>query len=123
MAKLRAISVILALASGGLEARRQTPTDASVHVVEVLNCSRLVHYVRPIYPKNAKRRHIQGTVKLRAVISERGELCNIEVLQGDPVLVSAAEAAVKKWRYAPCLLNGKAVKLVTPIDVPFSLSQ
>jgi TonB family protein len=91
-------------------------------VAEVLNCSRLVHYVRPAYPKDAKRRHIQGTVKLRAVIGESGEIRN-RVLEGDPVLVPAAQRAVKRWRYAPCWLNGKAVELVTAIDVPFSLSQ
>jgi len=89
----------------------------------MLNYARFIHYVRPVYPKDAKRRHIRGTVKLRAVISVRGELRNIEVLKGDPMLVPAAQRAVKKWRYAPCLLNGKAVEPVISIEVPFTLSQ
>jgi protein TonB len=92
-------------------------------VGETLNCARLIHYVRPAYPKDAKRRNIQGTVKLRAVISVTSELRNIEVLSGDPMLVPAARRAVKQWRYAPCLLNGKAVEVVIAINVPFTLSQ
>ena len=88
-----------------------------------LNCSRLIHYVRPTYPKEAKRRHIQGTVKLRAVSSATGELRNLEVLDGDPILVPAALRAVKKWRYSACRLNGTAVEPVIAIDVPFTLSQ
>jgi len=57
------------------------------------------------------------------VISVRGELRNIEVLEGDPMLVPAAQRAVKKWRYAPCLLHGKAIEPVISIEVPFTLSQ
>ena len=89
---------------------------------ETLNCARLIHYVRPVYPKHAKRRRIQGTVKLRAVISAKGELLNIEVLSGDPMLVPAAQRAVKQWRYAPCTVNGEAVEVVIAINVPFTLS-
>jgi protein TonB len=92
-------------------------------VGSVLGCSRMVRYARPIYPKEAKRQHIQGKVKLRAVITVTGELRNIEVLEGDPVFVPAALRAVKRWRYAPCLLYGDAVELKTYIEVPFTLTQ
>ena len=123
MVERPAVSVTLLLASIGLHACCQSPADFSVHVVEILNCSRLVHYVHPIYPKDGKRRHVQGTVKLRAVIGENGELRNIEVLEGDPELVPAAKQAIRKWRYTLCLLNGKALEPITMIDVPFTLSQ
>jgi protein TonB len=83
----------------------------------------MVRYARPIYPKEAKRQHIQGKVKLRAVITVTGELRNIEVLEGDGVFVAAALRAVKKWRYAPCLLNGDAIEVKTNIEIPFTLTQ
>ena len=83
----------------------------------------MIRYVRPMYPKEAKRRHIQGIVKLRAVVSVRGELRNIEVLEGDPMFVPAALRAAKKWRFGPCLLNGDPVEPITSIDVPFTLTQ
>jgi len=61
-------------------------------------------------------------VKLRAAIGETGELRDIKVLEGDPALLPAAQRAVGKWRYTPCLLNGHAIEAVIWIEVPFTLS-
>ncbi len=62
-------------------------------------------------------------MKLRVLIGVKGEPRNIEVREGHPLLVPEALRAVKRWRYAPCLLNGSAVELVTEVDVPFTLTQ
>lgn len=123
MSSLDAIGVALLLAGGGFGARCQSPAAPKIHTGEVLGCGRLIHYVRPIYPKGAKRQHIQGVVKLRAVISVKGEPRNIDVREGDPVFVPAALRAVKRWRYSPCLLDGDPVEPITEIVVPFSLTQ
>ena len=92
-------------------------------VGSTLNCNKLVQYVRPTYPKEAKEKHIQGTVEVRAVITKAGDLRNLEVLKGDPRLVPAALTAVKQWRYTPCLLNGEAVDVITVVDLTFNLKQ
>lgn len=76
-----------------------------------------------MYPKEAKRQHIQGIVKLRVMISVKGEPRKIEVREGHPLLVPEALQAVKQWRYAPCLLNGDAVEVIAAIDVPFTFTQ
>lgn len=89
----------------------------------VPDCSRLVHYVRPVYPKEAKLKHIQGTVRLRVVVGTSSDIGKIEVLKGDPILVPAALRAVKMWRYSACLLNGNAVEWIASIEVPFTLTQ
>ncbi len=107
----------------GFVGHAQTPTDRIIHVDEMLNCPRLIRYVRPAYPKEAQRRHIQGTVKLRAMIGASGELRNIRVLEGDPWLVPAALRAVKKWRYSICRLHGTVLEPITSLDVAFNLSQ
>jgi protein TonB len=86
-------------------------------------CNVLAPQARPVYPEEAKEKRIQGTVKLRAVIARTGELRNIEVLEGDPLLVPAALTAVRQWRYAPCLMNSEPLEVVTPIDVNFNLNQ
>jgi outer membrane biosynthesis protein TonB len=57
------------------------------------------------------------------VIGTTGELRNIEVLEGNPILLPAALRALKKWRYSVCKLNGTAIEPITAIDVPFNLSQ
>jgi periplasmic protein TonB len=87
------------------------------------NCG-LVHYVRPAYPKQAKVARIQGVVKVEYVISETGEVRNLRVVSGDPVLVPAALAAVTKWRFAPCRVDGsEPVERRSQSDIPFTLSQ
>lgn len=117
MPRLSAIAVTLLLTGSGFgEAQK-------IRVGSAPDCSRLVHYVRPVCPREAKRRHIGGTVKLRAVVGASGDIGKIEVLKGDPILVPAALQAVKMWRYSACLLNGDAVGWIAVIEVPFSLTQ
>ncbi len=84
--------------------------------------ARLTRQVRPQYPQLARQARIQGTVKLSAVIAKDGTIQKLEVMSGHPLLVPAALAAVKQWRYRPTLLNGEAVEVLTNIDVNFTLS-
>jgi TonB family protein len=61
---------------------------------------RLVRSVPPAYPPLAKQAGLGGDVKLRLHINTAGEVDNIEVLSGHPLLVKAAIDAVRQWRYA-----------------------
>jgi periplasmic protein TonB len=61
-------------------------------------------------------------VKLEAVISETGEIVNLRVISGHPLLMNAALEAVAQWRYSPTLLNGTAVAVITTIEVNFRLA-
>jgi len=85
--------------------------------------AKLVRQPKPVYPPLAKQARIQGVVKLNAIISKDGTIQNLSVLSGHPLLVPAAMEAVKQWVYAPTLLNGEPVEVVTQIDVNFTLSQ
>ena len=42
-------------------------------------------------------------------------------MSGSPLLIAAAEDAVKQWKYQPTYLNGKPVEVLTEIDVKFTL--
>ena len=55
--------------------------------------------VSPTYPEIARRMNISGTVKLVVVVSPNGAVKSTKVLGGHPLLVSAAEDAVKKWKF------------------------
>lgn len=55
--------------------------------------------VSPAYPDIARRMNISGTVKLVVVVSPNGTVKSTKVLGGHPLLVSAAEDAVKKWKF------------------------
>ena len=75
------------------------------------------------YPVEAKQARIQGTVRFSALIGKDGTVKSLEVVNGHPLLVAAAEDGVKQWVYKPTLLNGQPVEVSTMIDVNFSLSQ
>ena len=82
----------------------------------------LIHRVEPGYPPLARAARVQGEVILTAVISVNGEIENLQLVSGHPMLVPAAISAVKQWRYKPYLLNGQPVEVETTITVIFSLS-
>ena len=82
----------------------------------------LIHRVEPAYPPLARAARIQGQVHLQAIISKQGAIEKLQVLTGHPMLVTAAVAAVRQWRYRPYILNGEPVEVETEIMVNFVLS-
>ena len=88
-----------------------------------VQAARLVNKVQPLYPPLARQTRISGTVKLHAIIGKDGTVQRLEVQSGHPLLVQAAQDAVRQWRYHPTLLNGEPVEVDTEIDVIFSLAQ
>jgi protein TonB len=82
----------------------------------------LLHRVQPIYPPLARTAHIQGEVVLFALISKSGNIDNLRVLSGHPMLAPAAVEAVSQWRYRPYVLNGEPIEVETQITVKFTLS-
>lgn len=82
---------------------------------------KLIYQVPPRYPQDAKDEHIQGTVRLEAIIGRDGSINELKVLSGDPLLVDAATQAVRKWRYKPTTIQGQPVEVVTEVDVNFHL--
>lgn len=82
----------------------------------------LIHKVQPEYPADAKDQHIQGVVSLRANIDKEGNVSNLELISGDPMLAPAAIEAVKQWKYRPYLLNGEPIAVDTAVTVNFTLA-
>jgi TonB family protein len=57
--------------------------------------------VTPEYPSIARQLNLQGKVKIETTISADGRVINTRVIGGNPVLASAAQDALKKWRFEP----------------------
>jgi len=79
--------------------------------------------VEPVYPMIARRARVQGRVTLRAVISAQGTIESLQVIDGHPMLVSAALDAVKQWRYKPYMLSGQRVEVETTVFVNFRIDR
>ena len=59
---------------------------------------------------------------LQAQISKTGDIENLQLVSGHPMLAPAAIEAVKQWKYKPYLLNGEPVEVETTVQVNFSLA-
>lgn len=97
-------------------------TPSVIRVGGQVEAAKVIYQPMPQYPPLAKMARIQGTVRLEAVIAQDGTIQDLKVLSGHPLLIPAALSAVKTWRYEPTLLNGVPVKVITEIDVNFTLS-
>ena len=82
----------------------------------------LIRKITPVYPALAKQARVQGQVRFTAIIGRDGAIQNLQVISGHPLLIPAAQDAVRQWQYRPTLLNGEPVEVVTQIDVNFTLS-
>ena len=78
--------------------------------------------VPPKYPEMARSNKIQGTVMLRATVSKEGNVTEVSVISGHPMLMGAALEAAKKWKYRPYQVGGKPVDVETTIQMNFQLA-
>ena len=97
-------------------------TPQRVRVSAGVTSGLLVHRVAPTYPPLARQARIQGTVILQAQISKTGDIENLQLISGHPMLAPAAIEAVKQWKYKPYLLNGEPVEVETQVQVNFTLA-
>jgi hypothetical protein len=62
---------------------------------------RVIYRTSPVYPPILKDKQIGGLVRILAVVTPAGAVKQTEGLGGNPVLVTASEAAVKQWKFQP----------------------
>jgi len=94
-----------------------------VRVSQGVAAGLILSKVPPIYPPLARQARVKGTVVLKALINQAGDVESLELVSGDPMLTPAALDAVKQWKYRPYLLNGNAVYVETQVTVNFALSE
>ena len=100
-------------------AKQDAPLRLGGNVME----AKILRRVMPLYPQLAKNARISGKVHLMSIIAKDGTIQKLEVIDGHPLLIGAAMAAVKQWVYRPTLLNGEPVDVIAPIEVNFTLTQ
>jgi TonB family protein len=113
-----------------IEAMKLTPTGETpppltlpqhVRVSAGVSQGLLVSKVPPEYPPDARDQRVQGTVILSVKIDKEGNVFNVELVSGHPMLAPAAIEAVRQWKYRPYVLNGEAVEVDTEVRVNFTL--
>jgi TonB family protein len=73
------------------------------------------------YPLLAQHMNVQGSVVLQAVIGADGIIQTLHVVSGPAILASAAQQAVREWRFKPVMQNGSPVETKARITVNFTI--
>jgi TonB family protein len=97
------------------------PTAANngpVRVAENVQAAKLISQPK-LAPQSAKAAHIQGTVRVQALIGTDGKVKNATVLSGPQPLQAAALENVRQRQYQPTIVGGKPVEVETEISIVF----
>ena len=106
-----------------LSASVQPTSNAAEHVKMSMDTSHVLERpVQPSYPMLARQMKVQGAVILQALIGADGAIQDLKVLSGPAILASAAQEAVRQWRFRPYLQNGVPVETEAKITVNFTIS-
>lgn len=96
----------------GLSYKFKEPQQKRVKQGRCLKCS------IPGYPETAEMDGCQGTVIYHGIITLRGKLSDLVLVYAPcTTLAVSARANLKRWRYAPTLLDGKPIIVETSIGV------
>ncbi len=78
----------------------------------------------PQYTQTARKKNVQGTVNVQAIIDREGCVVNIKVLKGLEEGMSAqAVKAIRTWVYRPAELLGEPVDVYYNLTVNFRLQR
>jgi protein TonB len=79
--------------------------------------------IRPMYPRDAALKGVEGWVKIEFTITAMGTVKNPRVIDAMPPRVFNREAirAIMKWKFKPRVLDGVAVDRTVTQTIDFSL--
>lgn len=78
---------------------------------------------KPEYPPLARQARIQGQVQIDAVLDEQGNVIEMKIVSGPPILYQAALDALKKWKYEPTYLNDQPIAVQMIVTITFQLGE
>lgn len=88
---------------------------------ENIQWPKLIHEVPPVYPMNfnAARPNNSDVVKLWGTVEADGSVSDLHVIQGTCPYVEATISAVKKWKFTPLIVDGKAQSTTYPFQYSY----
>jgi TonB family protein len=82
----------------------------------------IVNYSLPDLSPIARAAHIDGTVVVQVIVSEKGSVSEAHVLSGPAMLQQSALDAARRYTFTPALLHGKPVAVRMEIQMKFNLN-
>lgn len=78
-----------------------------------------VKRTNPEYSPMAKQMRIQGEVEVEVKISDSGDVADVKVLTGNPMLSAPVIKAVKDWKFTPFTEDGKPAAAIATLRFTF----
>ena len=75
----------------------------------------------PAYPSAAKAAGVEGTVIVTYVVTESGSVTGVRAVRGPAELRGVCEAAVRRWKFKPAMLDGRPVSVRRVARFPFRI--
>jgi periplasmic protein TonB len=82
---------------------------------------RLITKTKPVYPAEAFKKKVEGTVLVEILIGADGRVLRARVLESVPALDAAALEAVRQWAFVPAIKNGRPVATSALAPVSFRI--
>lgn len=115
-----AVVAAVALAATTLAAQ----TDKVFKPGDGVTLPRVVKEVKPVYTSAAMQQKIQGSVWLQIVVTEKGDVGDVEVtgsLDKEYGLDEQAVKAAREWKFEPGQKDGKPVPVAVTLELTFTL--
>lgn len=75
----------------------------------------------PAYPEEARKQGIDMVVVVKFVVTENGDVEDVKIVSGHPLLDPTVIDTVKAWKFTPGTLDGKRVRVARKMKFPFHL--
>ncbi len=84
----------------------------------------IIHQTEPVYPEEARRQRIQGTVESQIVVDESGHVQELKISSStNAIFNNAVTEALVKWTFRASRINGKASSCEMTVITEFSVKQ
>jgi TonB family protein len=78
----------------------------------------------PTYPTSLKQQGISGSVMIKFVVNKEGGVQDIEIVNSDHDLFSAAASeALSSWKFRPGTLDGEPFDSDVKLEIPFNINE
>lgn len=95
------------------------PMAAEMKVTHADAVKNAVKRTNPEYSPMAKQMRIQGDVEVEVKISESGEVADVKVVTGNPMLSATVVKAIKEWKFSPFTEDGKPAVALASLRFTF----
>lgn len=95
------------------------PAMAEIKVSHAEAVKNAVKRTNPEYSPMAKQMRIQGEVEVEVKISESGDVSEVKVVTGNPMLSATVVKAMKEWKFTPFTADGKPAPALASLRFAF----